>query len=196
MSDNDNIIAGCVEGKRSAQNQLYRRFAGTMFSVCLRYASNKVEAEDLLQEGFMKVYSHIGSYRNQGSFEGWMRRIFINLAINQYHSSAKRHITSVDNMEIYADEMEDENTDWLHEGPESLPVTPDKVMQLIQHLPEGYRMVLNLYVFEGMTHKEIGNTMNISENTSKSQLSKARKYLKNQISKIADNQKKVYQNDR
>ncbi len=103
---------------------------------------------------------------------------------------------SVDNMEIYAEELEDEQTDWLHEGPEHLPVTPETVMQLIQHLPEGYRMVLNMYVFEGMTHKEIGTMLNISENTSKSQLSKGRRYLRNQISKIAVNQNKIHRNER
>lgn len=196
MSVDDNMIAGCVEGKRSAQSQLYRQFAGTMFAVCLRYTSNRAEAEDLLQEGFLKVFGHIGSYRSQGSFEGWMRRIFINLAINHYHSAAKNRITSVENMEIYAEEIEDDQTDWLHEGPDHMPVTPDMVMQLIQHLPDGYKMVLNMYVFEGMTHKEIGNMLNISENTSKSQLSKGRKYLKNQISKIAINQNKIHRDER
>ncbi len=162
-----------------------------MFGVCLRYAATKVEAEDLLQEGFLKVFTHIKSYRGQGSFEGWMRRIFANTAINHFHSTSKHQIISVENIETYAGDIEEEPADWLHEGPDNIPVTPDKVMKLIQVLPEGYRMVLNLYVFEGCTHREIGEMLQISENTSKSQLSKARRYLKNQISNIVENELKL-----
>ena len=186
------IIADCIEGKRLAQSQLYKRYAPTMFGVCLRYAATRVEAEDLLQEGFMKVFTHIKSYRGQGSFEGWMRRIFANTAINHYHSVAKHQIINVENIETFAGDMEDEPADWLQDGPDNVPVSPDTVMKLIQVLPEGYRMVLNLYVFEGCTHKEIGEMLQISENTSKSQLSKARRYLKNQLSQtVVSNSKLV-----
>ncbi len=177
MTVDEKIIRGCISGKRRAQNQLYNAFAPGMLGVCMRYCKNVAEAEDVLQEGFVKVFKYIKNFRGEGSFEGWIRRIMVNTAITSYNKTSK----------VYYEEI-NENTmsyDDTSMGDEVyFPVDAEILMQLIQQMPEGYRMVLNLYVFEGYKHKEISNILNISENTSKSQLSKGRKYLKNELEKI------------
>lgn len=172
MSVDDKIIEGCISGKRRAQNQLYQKYASGMLGVCLRYSKNLAEAEDILQDGFIKVYKNIKNFRKEGSFEGWIRRIIINSAITHINKN-KISFNEIDEEKMeYPDETETESYS---------PVDQEVLLNLIQKMPEGYRMVMNLYVFEGFTHKEISNVLNISENTSKSQLSKARKYLKNKL---------------
>lgn len=181
MSDDEKIIRGCLEGKRQAQNHLYHRYAPTMLGVCLRYSRSREEAEDLLQEGFIKVFEHIGHFKGTGSFEGWIRRIMVNTAINHYHAALKQQFLHVENIENLSHYMEQDNNQIFDNSVESVNIPPDLVMRLIQKMPEGYRMVLNMYVFEGYQHKEIAEMLGISENTSKSQLSKGRKYLKSQV---------------
>ena len=177
MTVDEKIIQGCIAGKRRAQNQLYNTFASGMLGVCMRYCVSMDEAEDVLQEGFIKVFKYIKNYRSEGSFEGWIRRIMVNTAITNYNKRSK----------VYHEEI-NENT--LSSESEStgdevyLPVEKETLMRLIQQMPEGYKMVLNLYVFEGYKHKEISGILDISENTSKSQLSKARKYLRNEMMKL------------
>jgi RNA polymerase sigma factor (sigma-70 family) len=176
MLIDDSIIEGCVAGKRSAQSALYRKFSAVMLAVCLRYAQNRDEAEDILQEAFLKIFQNIRSYRKEGSFEGWMKRVMINHALNYYRKNRKlpfhEDISSINETEI----MENEEQAVSH-----APVSAEKLIALIQMLPPGYRMVFNMYVFEEYSHKEISETLNISENTSKTQLLKARRMLRKKL---------------
>jgi RNA polymerase sigma factor (sigma-70 family) len=176
MLIDDSIIEGCVAGKRSAQSALYRKYAAVMLAICLRYAQNRDEAEDILQEAFLKIFHNIASYRKEGSFEGWMKRIMINHALNYYRRNRKlpflEDIGSINETEI----MEKEDQSAMH-----APVSAEKLTALIQLLPPGYRMVFNMYVFEEYSHKEICEELGISESTSKTQLLKARRMLRKKI---------------
>ncbi|MCD4683806.1 MAG: sigma-70 family RNA polymerase sigma factor [Bacteroidales bacterium] len=176
MTVDEKIVEGCIAGKRRAQNQLYQKYAPGMFGVCLRYCKNIAEAEDILQEGFIKVFKNVKKYRKEGSFEGWIRRIMVNSAITHFNKN-KIHFEEIDEEKMESPEEAETNETFA-------PVDQEILLNLIQNMPEGYRMVLNLYVFEGYNHKEISDILNISENTSKSQLSKARKYLKNKLEEI------------
>lgn len=146
-----------------------------MLGVCMRYASNRDEAEDIVQEGFIKVFQRITSFRREGSFEGWIKRIMINQALNHYRKNRKQPYHSV------IEEIDE--TEILNlEEPEPLdPIPADTLLNMIQKLPEGYRMVFNLYVFEEYSHKEIAESLNVSESTSKTQLLKARRLLRKKI---------------
>jgi RNA polymerase sigma factor (sigma-70 family) len=176
MLVDDSIIEGCVAGKRSAQSALYRQYAAVMLAVCLRYAQNRDEAEDILQEAFLKIFQNISSYRKEGSFEGWMKRVMINHALNYFRKNRKlpfhENIESINETDI----MEKEDRSTLH-----APVSAEKLTALIQLLPPGYRMVFNMYVFEEYSHKEISEELHISENTSKTQLLKARRMLRKKL---------------
>jgi RNA polymerase sigma factor (sigma-70 family) len=178
ISESD-LLAGCLEGNRRMQEELYRRFSPRMYAVCLRYAGNAEEAEDIIQEGFIKVFKKLGSFRSEGSFEGWVRRIFVNTAIE--HFRRKRYLMPVTEKE--------ENT---IEG-KYLSVLDDlaarDIMSLVQDLSPGYRTVFNLYVVEGYTHKEIADMMGISEGTSKSQLSRAKVILQDMVKQFIDQQR-------
>ena len=169
------LVKRCLAGKADAQELLYRRYASRMFGVCLRYAKNKMEAEDIMQEGFIKVYQNLKNFRGDGSLEGWVRRIMVNTSINYYKSNLK-----------YLQTMDID--DVSHQGSFSVDGTDNMglktLLSLIQKLPEGYRVVFNMYVIEGYSHKEIADALGISENTSKSQLSRARKALQTKIEKI------------
>ncbi len=179
MLIDDSIIEGCVAGKRSAQSALYRKFSSVMLAVCLRYAQNRDEAEDILQEAFLKIFQNIGSYRKEGSFEGWMKRIMINHALNYYRKNRKLPFhEDIDN--INETEILDKDEQPVNHS----PVSAEKLIALIQLLPPGYRMVFNMYVFEEYSHKEISETLNISENTSKTQLLKARRMLRKKLSDL------------
>jgi len=173
------LISGCIEGDRRMQEELYRRFSPRMYAVCLRYAGNAEEAEDILQEGFIKVYKKLASFRSEGSFEGWIRRIFVNTAIE--HFRRKKYLQPVTEKE--------ENT---LEG-NYLSVLDDlaerDIMAIVQQLSPGYRTVFNMYVVEGYTHREIGDMLGISEGTSKSQLSRAKVILQEMVRKYLDEKK-------
>ena len=175
------LISGCIEGNRRMQEELYRRFSPRMYAVCLRYASNAEEAEDILQEGFIKIFKKLGSYRGDGSFEGWIRRIFVNTAIE--HFRRRRYLQPVTEKE--------ENT---VEG-KYLSILDDlaekDILELVRQLSPGYRTVFNMYVVEGYTHKEIGDMLGISEGTSKSQLSRAKVILQDMVKKYIDQQNEV-----
>jgi RNA polymerase sigma-70 factor (ECF subfamily) len=167
MKEIDTIIAGCLKEKRSSQQMLYKHFAGLMYGICLRYTGNRADAEDVLQDGFVKIFMNISRFRNDGSFEGWMKRIMVNTALgflrqknkNQFISQEKEIPDLVDEIEIEPD------------------IHARELMEIIRSLPEGSRMVFNLYAIEEYTHKEIGELLGISEGTSKSQLSRARKLI-------------------
>ena len=173
------IIEGCIAGKREAQNALYRKSSSVMMGVCLRYARSHDEAEDILSEAFLKIFTSIRTYRNEGSFEGWMKRIMINHALNYYRKNRKvpflEDIGEINETEI----IHDDDRDGSH-----APVSAETLTALIQMLPPGYKMVFNLYVFEDYSHKEIADMLQISENTSKTQLLKARRMLKQKLSDL------------
>ncbi|MBD0279806.1 MAG: RNA polymerase sigma factor [Bacteroidota bacterium] len=161
------------------QYELYQRFAPKMYGICLRYAGSAEEAEDILQEGFIKVFKKIESYRGEGSFEGWIRRIFVNTAIEQFRR--RNYLQPITERE--------ENT---VEG-KYLSVLDNlaekDIIGLVQQLSPGYRTVFNMYVVEGYTHKEIAEALGISEGTSKSQLSRAKLILQDMVNKFIEKRK-------
>jgi RNA polymerase sigma-70 factor (ECF subfamily) len=165
------LINGCIEGNRQMQEELYRRFSPRMYAVCLRYAVNTEEAEDILQEGFIKVFKKLTSFRSEGSFEGWIRRIFVNTAIE--HFRRKRYLQPVTEKE--ENTIEGKYLSVLDEMAEK------DILALVQQLSPGYRTVFNMYVVEGYSHKEIAEMLDISEGTSKSQLSRAKVILQEMV---------------
>ncbi len=172
MHFDDNFIERCLNNDSKAQGELYKHFAPKMFGICLRYAKNQMEAEDVLQEGFIKVFRYLKDYRSEGSLEGWIRRTMVNTAINFYKQKTK-----------YQKEISLDQTEPISYEEESAidKLSAKELLDVIRELPDGYRMVFNLNVIEGYTHKEIGGMLNISENTSKSQLSRARGVLQNKL---------------
>ena len=175
ISESD-LIDGCIQGDRRMQEELYRRFSPRMYAVCLRYAGNAEEAEDILQEGFVKIFKKLDSFRREGSFEGWIRRIFVNTAIE--HFRRKRYLMPVTEKE--ENTLEGKYTGVLDELAEK------DILALVQELSPGYRTVFNMYVVEGYTHREIADMLGISEGTSKSQLSRAKVILQEMVKKYID----------
>lgn len=174
------IIEGCIKGKRHAQSMLYAKYAPTMLGICMRYARNKSEAEDILQDGFLKVFINLKTFRGEGSFEGWLKRIMVNTAITHNKQSMKhQYHTDIDVIEEKLLVDENENDELTN-----IKLPQETLINMIQNLPEGYRTVFNLYVFENFTHKEISEMLDISVNTSKSQLSKARRNLVSKITQL------------
>ncbi|MGQ0738439.1 MAG: RNA polymerase sigma factor [Bacteroidota bacterium] len=180
ITEND-LLKGCLEGNRRMQEELYRRYSPRMYAVCLRYAGKAEEAEDILQEGFIKVFKKMDSFRGDGSFEGWMRRIFVNTAIE--HFRRKRYLMPVTEKE--ENTVEGKYTSALDD------LGAKDVLALIQELSPGYRTVFNMYVVEGYTHKEIADMLGISEGTSKSQLSRAKVILQDMVRTFIDKQRGV-----
>ncbi len=173
MQKEKQLVKNSLKEDELAFEELYKQFAPGMFGVCLRYARNRMDAEDILQDGFIKVFNNLKSFHNLGSIEGWLRRIIINTAINYYKKPDTHYHNDVD-----TDTMEDNevyNEDIISD------ITTKELLSFIQDLPEGYRMVFNLYAIEGYKHKEIGEMLNISENTSKSQFAMAKKVLQEKI---------------
>ena len=166
----DKLILGCANKEPIAQEQLYRLFAGKMFALCLKYSKNKEEAEDNLQDGFIQIFDKISQFKNKGSFEGWMKRIIINTALQKYRDKNVLNVVYdfVDEEEVIVEVEEDD-------------ISLDYLLKLIQELPNQYRLVFNLYVLDGYSHKEISKELKISEGTSKSNLSRARAILKEKI---------------
>lgn len=177
MTSEHEIISGCINGDKRAQKMLYDRYSAKMLGVCLRYMKNLDEAEDVLQDGFIKVFTYIGQYRFEGSFEGWLRRIMINTALNAYRSNLKHHFHSD------IDEQQNYLPDTITEDAYS-KLSVEELLKVIQSLPHGYRMVFNLYEIEGYKHKEIAEMLKISENTSKTQLLKSKIAIRNKLAKL------------
>ena len=171
----EQLIADCMAGERYAQNRLYSHFAPRLFMVCQRYASSREEAEDILQEGFIRIFSHLQQYRREGPFEGWMRRIVVNCALQRFQQRTRMlPVVKLEEETQYAED----NFAPSHLGEKEL-------LRLVRQLPSAYRMVFNLYVFEGLKHREIAELLGISEGTSKSNLSDARTLLQREIRKIS-----------
>ncbi|GAB4092406.1 RNA polymerase sigma factor [Flaviaesturariibacter terrae] len=180
MITESDLVEGCRNGDRKLQKELYERYAPKMYGVCLRYAGTSEEAEDILQEGFVKVFSKITSFRGDGSFEGWIRRIIVNTAIE--HFRRKTYLQPVGERE-----EETVESDYLT----VLDSLAEKdIIGLVQQLSPGYRSVFNMYVVEGYTHKQIGELLGISEGTSKSQLSRAKAILQDLVRTHLDHKQK------
>lgn len=173
LMDEKQLIEGCIRNDRLCQEALFKRYAGKMKAVCMRYMRQSDEAEDVLQEGFIKLFKSLHQYTFQGSFEGWIRRIMVNTALTKMNKMSFK--LEVDLIENYHDTFD------YRDIVESISVK--EIRGMIAELPEGYRVVFNLYVVEGYSHKEIAETLGITENTSRSQLLKARLALQNKLKK-------------
>ena len=173
MYNEKELIAGCLNGKRPYQKALYEHFAGKMFTICLRYAKERTQAEDFLQEGFIKVFGKLKQYSGGGSFDGWVRRIMVNTALEHLRNQR----TMVEEAPL-DDDFEISSSANILEG-----LAAEEIINLIQDLPLGYKLVFNLYVLEGYSHKEIAKELGITEGTSKSQLNRARAILQKKFKK-------------
>ena len=169
----DELIRGCLKDDASCQKEIFNRFAGRMLGVCNRYARNSADAEDILQDAFIKVFNKIYQFKFEGSFEGWIRKIVVNTALKKY--SLRRYEKEVVGYEIKdRDESSMEPSAYAH-------LNQKEIMGLINNLPDGYRLIFNLYVIEGYQHDEIAEMLGIQSGTSRSQLVKARNMLQKQI---------------
>lgn len=173
MNEIRKLIKGCLAGNRRDQELLYRRYSPLLYGASLQYTGNDEEARDVLQEGFIKIFSNLPQYKFEGSFEGWMRRIIINTALEKYRS--RYNLYRVDDIDCI-------------DEPEAHPGTDDyagldvqDMLEIVRELPPKYRMVFNLYAIEGYSHREISGMMKITEGTSKSNLSRARTILRRRI---------------
>lgn len=174
MEDLKDIIKECASGDVRAQEVLYRKFAPKMYGVCLRYSKDRTEAEDNLQEGFIKVFLNIQKFRHEGSLEGWIRRIMVNVSLEKFRKQNIMH--PVEDVAIY------EKPNFSEEILDK--ISANELLELVQQLPPRYRMVFNLFVMEGMTHQEIGDEMKITTGTSKSNLARARDILKRKVNEL------------
>jgi len=173
------LIRQCADNDRKAQEEIYQLFAGKLFSICLKYSRNKQEAQDNFQDGFITIFDKIGQFRFNGSFEGWMKRVMVNTVLVKYR---KKNV-----LNIVTEEIPDEVIVDIDEEEISL----DFLLNLIQSLPDRYRMVFNLYVLDGHSHKEISKMLQIAEGTSKSNLARARAILKNKIEMHQERQQSI-----
>jgi RNA polymerase sigma-70 factor (ECF subfamily) len=170
MKTLEEIIRGCQSGRQADQQLLYEKFSAKMYAICFRYTRDRTEAEDVLHEGFIKVFKGIADFRGSGSFEGWMRRIMVNSALERFR---RQHwLFPVEEV------AEDASVDW--NGPEQSLSAAD-LLQMVSELPPRYRMVFNLYAIEGYSHKEVSDMLGINEGTSKSNLARARAILQKRL---------------
>jgi RNA polymerase sigma-70 factor (ECF subfamily) len=175
----EKLIEKCAKNDRKAQAEVYQLFSGKLFALCLKYSKNYVEAQDNLQDGFITIFKKVGQFNSKGSFEGWMKRIVINTALQKYRSKSL--------LSLVTEEIPDEVIVEVDEDTVSL----EYLLSIIQELPDRYRMVFNLYVLDGHSHKEISTKLEITEGTSKSNLSRARLILKEKIKKNQFDQKEI-----
>ena len=166
----DQLIQKCKKNDTKAQSDLYKLFSSKLFALCLKYSRNHVEAEDNLQDAFVTIFEKISQFKHKGSFEGWLKRIVINTALQRYRSKGVFIIVNENNIEDVSIEIED-NDD----------IDVDYLLLIIQELPDRYRLVFNLYVLDGYSHKEIAKMLDITTGTTKSNLARARLILKNKI---------------
>ncbi len=173
------LVDGCVAGDRRAQQRVYEQFYGKMMAVCMRYTKNTDQAKDILQDGFIKVFRSMESFNRAGSFEGWIRRIIVNTAIDHFRRSKHSYLLLGEERSIEDFKDQDEEDTLADDTGEELPdLKPADVINAMQKLTPAYRTVFNLYVFEEMTHKEIADALGINVGTSKSNLAKAKHNLK------------------
>jgi RNA polymerase sigma-70 factor (ECF subfamily) len=170
MEDKE-LVRACLAGKADMQAALYKRFAGKMYGICLRYAATTAEAEDLLQQGFIKVFLNLSIFKD-GSLEGWIRKIMVNEAIDHFR---KRKQSLIEIQEKISENHQDDSVSILEN------LEAETLLELIKQLPDGCRMVFNLFAVEGYNHAEIGKILGISEGNSRSQFHRARRFLKEKI---------------
>ena len=178
------IIDGCIAGERRSQQRVYELFYGKMMAVCLRYTKNHDQAKDILQDGFIKVFRSMDKFNREGSFEGWIRRIMVNTAIDYFRRAKNAYLLLGEerSIEDFGDQDEEDTLEDTME--EDLPdLKPADVINAMQKLTPAYRTVFNLYVFEEMTHKEIAELLGINIGTSNSNLAKAKHNLKKLLKK-------------
>ena len=174
MND-ETLVKECVSGNVKAQRQLFDRFAPKMLGVVMRYINDKERAEDVLQDSFIKVFKNLYKFEHSGSLEGWIRRIMVNTALDQIRKNKKRQ----NNVEL----DDDGYFELKHESNAEEILQAESLLKLVQSLPEGYRTVFNLFAIEGYSHKEIAKELGITENTSKSQYSRAKSTLRELLKK-------------
>lgn len=178
------IIDGCIAGERRSQQRVYELFYGKMMAVCLRYTKNHDQAKDILQDGFIKVFRSMDKFNREGSFEGWIRRIMVNTAIDYFRRAKNAYLLLGEERSIEDFGDQDEEDTLQDTTEEELPdLKPADVINAMQKLTPAYRTVFNLYVFEEMTHKEIAELLGINIGTSKSNLAKAKQNLKKLLKK-------------
>jgi RNA polymerase sigma factor (sigma-70 family) len=170
MMTEDQILTGSIKKQPAAQEAFYDRFCPRMLGVCYRFAKNRDDAEDMMQEGFIKVFSQLQNFRNEGSLEGWVRRIMVNTCINYIKKNKK-----------FTDTIDLAAANEMHTNANYVPslLQAKEIVECIRMLPIGYRTVLNLYAIEGYSHKEIGDILEIAESSSRSQYTRARALLEN-----------------
>ena len=178
--DDSQLIIACKKRDSNAQKALYEEYAPKMMGVCLRYCKNDETARDLLHDGFIQVFTRIGSYEGKGSFEGWLRRIFVNVALEYYRQEQKNYRF----LEEYHYEMNDSKNAAEDDMLDIENIPRHEVMAMIRELPSGYRTIFNLFIFEGMSHREIGELLGINETASRSQFFRAKSLLQKKIQTI------------
>ena len=170
--DDSTLVKECIKGNAKAQRLLFDKFSQKMLGVCLRYTKSQDEAEDALQEGFVKAFSKLNDFSNQGSLEGWIRRIMVNTSLDAIRKNTKfMKDVSIDTVDYQIG-----NEDFIVEG-----LNAEDLMKLINSMPEGYKVIFNMFAIEGYSHQEISTTLGISESTSKSQYMRAKGYLRNRL---------------
>ena len=169
------LIEQCLEGDRTAQKRLFEHFAPGMLYLCRRYAVDLNEAQDMVQEGFIRMFTNLDKFRHEGHFEGWVRRIFVNSAIKYYRRTRMHNGTTDLQLAVAFESSDPDPVDGLSEK---------ELMQLLTDLPAGYKVVFNLFAIEGFSHREIAEVLGIEESTSRSQLVKARKMLQTKVNEL------------
>ena len=175
--DDESLIAGCIKGNQIAQKTLFDSFSPKFFALCLRYMKSTDDAEDVLQEGMVKIFTKLPEYKGKGSFEGWMRRIVVNTCLDQIRKNQKLKFDVSIDQEEYKLSM---NANILEN------MSANELIEEIKKMPPGYRVVFNMFAIEGYSHQEIAEKLGVKESTSKSQYLRARAYLKERISKQDD----------
>lgn len=173
--DEITLAKNCIEGDQRAQQKLFEMYAPKMMGVCLRYMKDHAQAEDVLQDGFVKVFTKLDKYTGNGSLEGWVRRIMVNTALDELRKTNKfKTNVSMDDVDYKVESDADALSSLLEED----------LLKLIQEMPDGYKTVFNMFAIEGFSHKEIGEKLGVSENTSKSQYSRAKAYLRTKVEEL------------
>ena len=172
--DEQELIQGCIAARPKAQKALFDIYAPKLYVVCLRYLKDQMRAQDVLQDTFVKIFAHIGNYKSEGAFEGWLKRI-VNTCLDQLRKD-KKLLTDVS--------LDDVSHKLAHQDYSAEKLMADDLLKLVQALPDGYRTVFNLFAIEGFSHQEIAQQLSISESTSKTQYLRARAYLKERIENI------------
>ncbi len=176
MQSEKELITACLKSNREAQKRLYEKFAPDMIQICLRYCNNRFMAEEAMQEGFLSVFKHLGQLKDSTKLRAWVKQIMVNTSLMK--------IRKKEPLVFYSDELLDQNQKIELFTDESLHYKKEDLKQLFNEMPKGYKLIFNLYAFDNYSHKQIAETLNISESTSKSQLFKARNYLRIKLKEL------------